>query len=104
MYIKVHKNGNQWFRDDNGALLGQDISEFAECSYVQIKDTKVPILKGYLDEKGLFIPLCIVTPTMCDYQCALFDYFKKPPITCPSIHSEEPTLGLYANIPYYLKI
>ncbi len=26
MYVKVHKKGNQWFRNDNGALVGTEIS------------------------------------------------------------------------------
>ena len=25
MYVKVHKKENQWFRDDNGALIGNNI-------------------------------------------------------------------------------
>ena len=27
MYVKVHKKGNQWFRNDNGALVGTEIPE-----------------------------------------------------------------------------
>ena len=26
MYTKVHKIGNQWFRDDNGTLIGTEVS------------------------------------------------------------------------------
>ena len=25
MYVKVHKKGNQWFRTDNGALVGTEL-------------------------------------------------------------------------------
>jgi len=33
MYVKVHKKGNQWFRNDNGALVGTEIPE--NTSYYQ---------------------------------------------------------------------
>ena len=26
MYVKVHKKGNQWFREDNGTLVGTEIA------------------------------------------------------------------------------
>ena len=31
MYVKVHKEGNQWFRDDNGALVGTEIPGYTSC-------------------------------------------------------------------------
>ena len=27
MYVRVHKKGNQWFREDNGTLVGTEISK-----------------------------------------------------------------------------
>ena len=27
MYVKVHKKGNQWFRTDNGALVGTELDQ-----------------------------------------------------------------------------
>ena len=26
MFVKVHKEGYQWFRDDNGALVGKNVA------------------------------------------------------------------------------
>lgn len=30
MYVKVHKKGNQWFRADNGTLVGTEINRSTE--------------------------------------------------------------------------
>ncbi len=27
MYVKVHKKGNQWFRNDNGTLVGTEVDK-----------------------------------------------------------------------------
>ena len=39
MYVKVHKKGNQWFRNDNGALVGTELSR--KTSYYKTLSEKV---------------------------------------------------------------
>ena len=104
MYVKVHKEGNQWFRDNNGTLLGEDCfgEIFTDYPYVKINDTKVHIFKGYLDENGLFIPFCPVKPELCNNSCVLKHQINKASKICPFVHSENPTSGFYADIPYHL--
>ena len=46
MYLKVHKKENQWFRDDNGALLGNNIN---------IKSKEFDHLKILLGDDRLFV-------------------------------------------------
>ena len=100
MYVKVHKEGNQWVRDDNGALLGEVIDKFRFC--VKIKDINYPIVTGYLDENKFFIPSCTIDPKRCLYGCVYRYVFKHIDTVCPSLHSKDPTYGYYAKLPYYI--
>ena len=101
MYLKVHKKNNHWFRDDNETLLGEYVAGSPGCHYVNFKDNKLPISKGYLDVNGSFIPICTINPKFCNYYCGLMHSSSYPAI-CPCKHSNEPTLGYYVNIPKYL--
>lgn len=103
MYVKVHKRGSYWFRDDNGAWLGKDMSGLMS-SRLQIRDEIIIPVKGYLDEDGFFIPVCTINPNLCTYYCILRNTFKFKDIVCPCKHSKDPTFGYYANIPYYLTL
>lgn len=66
MYVKVHKNGNRWFRNDTGALVGTEISP--QHSYyesissilgpnifvINAQNRVVTIFRGYFDQFGKF--------------------------------------------------
>ena len=62
MYVKVHNVGNQWFRDDNGALVGKEVNVQMEHRNVFILDPVtgniIIAIYGYLDKNNSFNPLC----------------------------------------------
>ena len=69
MYVKVHKTENQWFRDDNGALIGSDINVGSKTfnhlkillgdnrMFVKTDDTILPIFHGYF-RNNMFFRFC----------------------------------------------
>lgn len=100
MYVRVHKEGNQWFRDDNGALLGKEVNGLMS-PYLKIRGENISIKKGYLDN-GFFIPVCTINPKNCKYRCMMRHCFNHIDNICPSYHKKNPTFGYYANIPYFI--
>lgn len=69
MYVRVHREGNQWFRDDNGALVGQTFYTAKSEVLIDTKDKSSSIIAyyGYLDKDSSFVPLCKLQT--CDYEC-----------------------------------
>lgn len=68
MYVKVHKIGDQWFRDDNKSLVGFELSHDSYVyRYLSLKTGKHTFLRnghkkdiilvyyGYFNEYGKFI-------------------------------------------------
>ena len=67
MYAKVHKKGNQWFRVDNGTLVGTEISHknsrykylssmIGECILVDTIDNRmIQVYCGHLNNRGKLI-------------------------------------------------
>lgn len=75
MYVKVHKKGNQWFREDTQALAGLaidsvDILNSLKSIYGNDKcfatneGNIIVIYHGYYDSKGIFNHFC-QTPNGC---------------------------------------
>ena len=69
MYIKVHKKGNRWFRNDIGTLVGEEVPEGPQLENLKIlygdhiivsksKNKYKVIYHGYFDENGHFFRFC----------------------------------------------
>ena len=71
MYVKVHRIGKEWFRDDTGALVGRDVIPYSETfnrlklllgdRKFFIKTAKkqyLAVYHGYFDKKSDFIHFC----------------------------------------------
>lgn len=69
MYVKVHEKDNQWFRDDNGALVGKTFYTAGSEVLIDTKDKSSSIIAyyGYLNKDSSFVPLC--KRQDCDYEC-----------------------------------
>ena len=81
MYVKVHKSGNKWFRDDNGALVGTEIQKESEVyKYLSKKKINgiflkgnmqkyiITVRKGYIDKYGKF------RKVTSNYECSYSTY------------------------------
>ena len=66
MYVKVYKENNQWFREDNGALVGNDIPLILGHAFTCNDETIVPCY-GYISGDGSFQKLC--TGISCSFTC-----------------------------------
>jgi len=104
MYIKVHCKGTEWFRDDNGALVGEIADTYHNVYYSR----KQPIIKtnvgnyikpiyGRINPKSKeFVPLCegerihLCTGTFCKG-------FSENPYICPR-HNKDSSVGYYILI------
>lgn len=93
MYIKVHKKGNQWFRDDNGALVGNELKTngIYQTCIIKSDDNHFfkPIL-GYVNQLGQFIPLCkaVCVPTQCELHKTEICFYH---------HKDEATFGYHIS-------
>ena len=71
MYVKVHKIGKKWFRNDTGALVGVDVIPGTETFnrlkhllgdrkfFIQTpKKQHLAVYYGYFDKKRTFIHFC----------------------------------------------
>lgn len=101
MYVKLHREGNQWFRDDNGTLVGETVNTYFNTYY----NFKTPIIKtpdwtyvrpvyGRINSKtGKFVALCEgkLTRLCVGRSCR---GFSSDPLACP-LHQKTPTDGYY---------
>ena len=106
MYIKVHTEGNQWFRDDNGDLVGENVFSLSKDflffkymnnihSLAKNNNRLYPIYEGYFDEKFNFIHFCN-SKTECNF-CSR----SKRIMFCKKEHTfqKNKTGGYYVNLP-----
>ena len=80
MYVKVHEKDNQWFRDDNGALVGKTLikagDKTGEALIVTDKNDGILASYGYLDKNHLFVPFCKRQACNYDCLCACFPHCR----------------------------
>lgn len=95
MYVKVHEKDNQWFRDDNGALVGKTQiktgGETGEALILTDKRDGIIATYGYLDKNHVFVPLC--KRQSCDYECLCQNLFN-----CRYTTKGGKTAGLYIYV------
>lgn len=94
MYIKVHRQGNQWFREDNGTLVGNEIEDTNSIyrnqhHIINTDDNRYFIVvQGYVNDLNQFIPLCKATCIPSDCKLHNTD-------TCFWFHEKDTTTGSY---------
>ena len=98
MYVAVHKVGNQWFRTDDGALVGTEVSNldsFYRFHNIIIKTEEGRYLQtfmGYIDNKNQFVP-------MCRGSCMAQHCKMHNSEICLYAHKIEPTRSMYVVLP-----
>ena len=94
MYIKVHKKGNRWFRDDNNTFIGKEIPKGPKLNALRAlygdhiiiskqKDEYLVIFHGYFDKKGNFFHFC--KKTVCKH-CSNGVRI----LSCPNSYADNP--------------
>lgn len=101
MYLKVHSKGNQWFRDDNGTLVGQTADTYYN-TYHSFKPLIIKLLDGsyvrpiygrIVPNSDKFVPLCEgVNTKLCTGPFC--KGFSNDPYICPK-YKAGPTDGYY---------
>lgn len=100
MYVKVHKNENQWFRDDNGAFIGTNINNDKTLNHLRIllgdnrlfvktDDKILSVYHGYFRENKFF--------RFCSSQECGSCPMKTKTFFCPKTYDEDKkkTAGYY---------
>lgn len=114
MFVKVHKEGYQWFRDDTGALVGKNVAHGKTFNRLKqrsgdertflgderffIKSKKheyFAVYYGYLNQNGTFIPFC--TSFNCSKCIGPAGLMARRPLFCRQIHKSHG--GYYIIIP-----
>jgi len=86
MYVKVHKIGNQWFRTDNGTLVGTEIATNTRYYQKLVKRIGKPII--------------IIRNTSNEFKQIYYGYFYNNKFTRLDISEKcsDKTCGYYAFV------
>lgn len=114
MFVTVHKEGYQWFRDDNGALVGKNVAHGktfnrlnqrfngerffwgdAKFFIKSKKDEYFAVYYGFFNQNGNFIPFC--TSSDCSKCIGPASLMARSPLYCRQIHKSQG--GYYIIIP-----